>query len=578
VRGFASPFRLYSLKKSFRIVLIKPSHYDDAGYVIRWQLSSIPSNSLACLYAITEKVRLSGLLGDEIDLVIDVYDETNQKIPIEKILKRFKTPEVRGMICMVGVQSNQFPRAVDLAQPFLDRSIPVLIGGFHVSGCLAMLDKLPDDLSGAMRDGITLVAGEVEATWGNILQDALQGDLKPLYNFLDDLPALQEQSAPILPAKVISRYVGSLATFDAGRGCPFTCSFCTIINVQGRKSRFRTADDVEAIVRENWKNGIRRYFVTDDDFARNRNWESIFDRLIHLRENEGMNINMILQVDTACHRIPRFIQKAGKAGCHKVFIGLENINAAALKSTGKKQNHVAQYRKMLQDWRQAGVLITAGYIIGFPDDTHDSVMRDIETIKRELPIDLLEFFMLTPLPGSEDHRALVKAGVWLEPDMNKYDLEYPCTEHPLMSSEEWRQTYMDAWHSYYGDENVERLFRRRLADGNSLRRLQEQVMWFYGSILFEKLHPLQSGILRRKSRSERRPGFPVENVVRFYTRRFFDITSTAIGLLRLHLKLNKMRKRIQNDPEGKAYCDIATTPVSETLPVSDEKFVTISGT
>ena len=549
------------LKKPFRIVLIKPSHYDDEGYVIRWHLSSIPSNSLACLYAITEQVRLSGTLDNDVQLIIDVYDETNQKIPVNKILKQFR--DTRGIVCMVGVQTNQFPRAVDLSHAFMAKGIPTLIGGFHVSGCLSMLEKMPDDLSSAMTEGITLVAGEVEETWGDILKDALQGKLKPLYNFLDDLPALQEQSAPILPTKVVSRYVGSLATFDAGRGCPFTCSFCTIINVQGRKSRFRTADDVETIIRENWKNGIRRYFVTDDDFARNRNWEPIFDRLIHLRETEGMNINMILQVDTACHRIPRFIEKAGKAGCHKVFIGLENINADSLKGTGKKQNHVEQYRDMLQDWRRAGVLITAGYIIGFPTDTYTSVMRDIEIIKKELPIDLLEFFMLTPLPGSQDHQTLVKQGVWLEPDMNSYDLEHPCTQHPKMSPDEWHRTYMAAWHSYYSDENVERLFRRRFADGNSVRRLQEQVMWFYGSILFEKVHPLQSGILRRKSRSERRPGLPVENALGFYIRRFMNIAWTATGLLKLHFKLDKIRKRVQKDPKSKEYQDMATTPVSK---------------
>jgi len=556
------------LKQPFRIVLIKPSHYDDNGYVIRWQLSSIPSNSLACLYAITEKVYALGELGDNVEIIIDVYDETNQKIPVKKILKQFRSPHAKGVICMVGVQTNQFPRAVDLSHQFMKEKLPVLIGGFHVSGCLSMLEKIPDDLSSAMSDGITLVAGEVEESWGGILKDVMQDKLKPLYDFLSDLPGLQEQAAPILPEKVVSRYVGGLTTFDAGRGCPFACSFCTIINVQGQKSRFRTADDVEVIVRKNWENGIRRYFVTDDDFARNRNWESILDRLIHLREKEGIRISMILQVDTACHRLPRFIEKAGRAGCHKVFIGLENINPEALKSTGKKQNHVEEYRVMLQDWRRQGVLVTAGYIIGFPNDTYESVMSDIEIIKKELPIDLLEFFMLTPLPGSEDHQTLVNEGVWLEPDMNKYDLEHPCSKHPRMSDEEWYRTYRAAWDSYYSEENVERLLRRRWADGNSMRRLTEQVMWFYGSILYESIHPLQSGILRRIDRDERRPGLPIENILKFNLQRFVSIISTVIGLLRLHFKLNKIKNRVESNPRGKFYQDTATEPIKKVKVIS----------
>ena len=75
----------------------------------------------------------------------------------------------------------------------------------------------------------------------------------------------------------------------------------------------------------------------------------------------------------------------------------------------------------------------AGYILGFPNDTIESIMHDIDVIKRELPIDLLEFFYLTPLPGSEDHLKLHKAGAALDPDMNKYDFNHICAAHPKMS-------------------------------------------------------------------------------------------------------------------------------------------------
>ena len=123
---------------------------------------------------------------------------------------------------------------------------------------------------------------------------------------------------PFLPRPLVTRIAGHYASFDAGRGCPFQCSFCTIINVQGRKSRYRTADDVEAIVSANAAQGITRFFVTDDNFARNRNWEPILDRLIELRE-EGIKIRLILQVDTLCHRIPGFVEKAAARGLQRCF-------------------------------------------------------------------------------------------------------------------------------------------------------------------------------------------------------------------------------------------------------------------
>ncbi len=241
---------------------------------------------------------------------------------------------------------------------------------------------------------------------------------------MNDLPGIEHVPTPHLPASVIKRTYGANASFDAGRGCPFQCSFCTIINVQGRKSRRRSPDDVERIVRDNAAQGILRFFITDDNFARNKDWEPIFDRLIQLREVEKIKIRLIIQVDTLCHRMPNFIEKAARAGVKRVFIGLENINPDNLVAAKKKQNKITEYRKMLLAWKNVGVITYAGYILGFPNDTPERIRRDIEIIKKELPVDLLEFFFLTPLPGSEDHKKLLEKGVWMDPDLNKYDLNH----------------------------------------------------------------------------------------------------------------------------------------------------------
>ncbi len=115
---------------------------------------------------------------------------------------------------------------------------------------------------------------------------------------------------------------------------------------------------------------------------------------------------------------------------------------------------------MLLAWKSAGVLTYAGYILGFPNDTVESIMHDIDVIKRELPVDLLEFFYLTPLPGSEDHLKLFKAGAPLDPDMNKYDLNHICTTHPKMSRDEWDRAYKMAWQRYYTIDHVETILRR----------------------------------------------------------------------------------------------------------------------
>jgi radical SAM superfamily enzyme YgiQ (UPF0313 family) len=313
-------------KRPFLLFLIKPSHYDDDGYVIQWVRSSLPSNTLAALNGLALDCAERGVLGDDVEIRISVYDETNTRIRPREIISQMREAGDRGLVCLVGVQTNQFPRAVDIARPLRAAGVPVCIGGFHVSGCIAMLPDIPPGLREAMDLGITLFAGEVEGRLEMLLRAAQRDELQPLYNFMNDLPSLEGAAAPYLPVKVVRRTSGIRTSFDAGRGCPFLCSFCTIINVQGRKSRARSPDDIERIVRENLAQGVHNFFITDDNLARNQNWEAIFDRLIKMREEEGLRIQIVAQVDTMVHKIRGFIAKAGRAGVNRVFIGLENIN------------------------------------------------------------------------------------------------------------------------------------------------------------------------------------------------------------------------------------------------------------
>jgi hypothetical protein len=500
-------------------------------------------------------------LGPDVDIELEAYDECNKIIDVKAMAKRIKAGG-GGFVGLVGVQSNQFPRAVDLARAFRALDVPVVIGGFHFSGCISMLPELPPDLKEAQALGVTLFAGEGEGRMADLLRDIDAGQAKPLYNYLHDMPSMEAAVIPVLPKQVIGRIVGHHACFDAGRGCPFQCSFCTIINVQGRKSRYRTADDVEAIVRANYAQGINHYFVTDDNFARNRNWESILDRLIDLRENKGVPIKLILQVDTLCHRIPGFIEKAARAGCNQVFVGLESVNPESLQGAKKRQNKIWEYRVMLQAWRKQKVMTWAGLITGFPTDTPESIARDIEIIKKELPLDILEFFFLTPLPGSEDHKVLYHKGVAMDPDMNKYDLEHVTTGHPKMSPAQWTKAYRDAYSRYYSDEHVETILKRAAATGLRMNKVADVMTAFSSAARIEGVHPLQCGIVRRKVRTSRRHGLPVVNPLIFYPVRAVEFVSVVAQWLTVGWRYHRIKKRIIEDPASKTYVDDATRPVS----------------
>lgn len=549
----------------FHFVMIKPSHYDDDGYPIQWLRSEIPSNTLAAVNGLGLDCQQRAVLGPDTEIQLHAYDETNTRIKPRKIIRSIRKNGGSGFIGFVGVQSNQFSRAVDLARPFLAAGLPVAIGGFHVSGCLSMLSEMPAEIRRAQEMGISIFAGEAEDNaLDEVLRDAYSGQLKPVYNHMKHLPDLEGQPMPILPFETVQRTRGQYSSFDLGRGCPFQCSFCTIINVQGRKSRYRTADDLEAIIRDNARQGIEKFFITDDNFARNKHWESLFDRLIRLREELGFKIKLIIQVDTLCHQIPRFIEKACRAGVKRVFIGLENINPDNLIAAKKRQNRITEYRRMLQEWRAHGATTYAGYILGFPHDTKESILRDVEIIKRELPIELLEFYQLTPLPGSEDHRTLLGRGDWMDPDLNKYDLHHRVTHHPKMSDGEWDEAYREAWAAYYNDAHLETVIRRAAANSKGRPRATMRVMlWFNLMFQIEHLHPLEGGIFRRKVRRDRRPDLPIEHPLVFYPKYAAETAAKAIRYAKMIRNAYRIYSRVMRDQNRSAYRDIAILPLEE---------------
>jgi hypothetical protein len=561
-------------RSRFQLILIKPSHYDDDGYLIRWWRAMSPSNSLASVYSIAADCAERQVLGPDVAIDIVVMDEINTRIGVPALIERFRRHGNFGCVALVGVQSNQYPRALDIGRPFRAAGIAVSIGGFHVSGCLSMLDGHAVDLDACRDMGIAIFAGEAEGRLEIMLRDAAAGQIKPLYNFMNDLPSIEGTPTPFLPKRHVMRTLGQSASFDAGRGCPYQCSFCTIINVQGRKSRYRSPDDIEQLVRLNFAQGISSFFITDDNFARNKEWESIFDRLIDLRERDRIPIRLLIQVDTLCHKIPNFIEKAKRAGVTKVFIGLENINPDNLAAAKKRQNKITEYRKMLLAWKAQGIVTFAGYILGFPADTPATIRRDIAIIQRELPVDLLEFFILTPLPGSEDHQTLWKNGVAMSPDLNVYDTEHVCTAHSVMSSKEWRDIYHEAWSLYYTPAHMKTLLRRAAVNGVPLLNLAKYLLTFSTTDRLEQVHPLQGGILRLKHPSERRLGLPQESAWIFWPRFLGGTIKKQAILAGAAAWLLMWVFAIARDANARSYKDLALMPVGD----DDEKLDLITKT
>ncbi len=515
------------------VILVKPSKYDDDGYVIHHVRGVLPSNTLNAL---------NGLIRDtaqKMGVNVDVHliDETVQLVVPEKVMRRWSIPGVPTLVGLVGVQTNQFPRAVDLALRFRQLGAMVVMGGFHISGTMALLGLTPE-LQQLREQGVSLFAGEAEGRLEELLTDALKGSLKSIY-WMGDLPDLaKEWAAPLVDDSVAKRFVLPYAgTMDTSRGCVFKCSFCTIIHVQGNFMRYRSPELIEKHVREHYPR-IKHYFFTDDNMSRNPQWREIFERLIRMREQEGIRITFMMQVDVPSYRIPGFVQLAAKAGCTQVFIGLESLNAENLKAASKGQNKVNHFEEMMQTWHRHGVVVHTSYIIGFPHDTVESVRQDITTLMEVVQPDQASFFMLTPLPGSVDHLEMTRRGEWMSPDFNEYDSFHAAQNHPNMSHEEWFNVYREAWKRFYSVENLTKVLNR--ATPESYWGVFKNAVWYAYATHCEEAHPMITGFWRLKGRTERRPTFPIESRLAYAWRRTKDTAVLSWRVIKLILMFEKI--------------------------------------
>ncbi|HEY4612870.1 MAG TPA: radical SAM protein [Bacteroidota bacterium] len=528
------------------LTLVRATNYTDDGYPIRTRIGVIRSNTLTQMGTLAQDL-ITDPFFSGVSLRVRLIDEAIERVPVNEILRRSRTPGVKTMVMLVGVQTNQFPRAQDIASWFLPHGIPVLLGGFHVSGMLAMVG-MTADLRAALSNGIILVAGEVEGErLPTIVKDVLRGEAKPLYNYLHPLPDITDIPLPRLTKRDFRRFASAYGTIESGRGCVFTCDFCTIINVQGRTMRHRNPQQVIEFVRQSYREaGTTHCFFTDDNLARNPRWRELFEGLARLRENENIPFTFMMQSDLAARRLPGgdFFILAAKAGCRQVFFGVESVNRDNLRSQEKFQNQVSQYSDLVAHCRSVGITCHAGYILGLPFDTPISLQQDIAELQR-IGFDSASFYILTPLPGSKDHQRWWRERRWMDKDFNNYDSAHVAVAPERMTNEELKDAYHAAWDQFYSTAHMVAVLKQWR---HHWKRYWDR-MFFFAAYLYasrvERLHPMNCGFWTVRKRTDRRPGFPREAFIPFWWNRF---TTTVfrlreIGKLFFHLEEVWLRSR-----------------------------------
>lgn len=512
-----------TIKKDLVIILIKASTYDKDGYLIRSKWAPLPSNTLATMISLTKEA-FSTLLLQNINYQIEIYNEDTfaQKVRVKKIMARHQHKKV--IIGLVGIQSCMFPRASDLANEFQAAGATIIMGGFHITGGFNMLyygtnpdnpcpHIIPPEFEELMNKGIILFHGEAEELWPQVIKDIYDNNYKTLYH--GGMPDIFDTPLPIYPPNFFEGFLRKLFTIEAGRGCPYNCSFCTIKNVLGKNSRPHSPEKVvENIKSICLKEKNPHFFITDDNFARN---PFCFEILLGLEklQQQGFRFSLMIQSDVLCYKLTKildnktfkFIELFAKAGGSNIFFGIESLDPNTLKEVRKFHNRIDGYTKICALLHKYGITSQASYIIGWPNDTSASIAADIQELKK-MGFDQLALYIRMPLLGSDDHVKFLMTGIKMDEDFNNYDSTQAVMNHPKMTKEELEQSFWLAWEQFYTIGHMV----------TSLKRLPLKnywsvilnYLWYYWSSVCEKSHPMLCGIKRIRTFKDRRPsGRPI---------------------------------------------------------------------
>ncbi|MCD6237198.1 MAG: B12-binding domain-containing radical SAM protein [Thermoplasmata archaeon] len=363
--------------------------------------------------------------------------------------------EWNGNIIGISCRTVSANTAYRVADEFRRRGKTVVLGGYHPSA-------MPEE---AKQHADSVVIGEAELTWPQLLKDFENGKLKPFYR----------QNRPVDPELIPSPKrmskkfpFFSVASIQATRGCPFKCSFCPIHKVQGYKYRTRPIDKV---IDEIQSIPSRRLFFVDNSLTIDLEYtKMLFKKMKGLdkRFNCYANINVLGKDD-------ELLRLASDAGCELWIVGFETINQKTIDSIGKTTNVVKEYAKAVKKIHDYGMMIQGLFVFGFDYDTPDIFDRTLEAIYK-WELDKAGFAILTPFPGTSLFRKFEKEGRIITRDWSKYNLKNVVFKPKNMSEQMLFDGTNRLLNKFYSFPNMlRRIFRDERLDLQRLinRSLQE---------------------------------------------------------------------------------------------------------
>ena len=470
------------MSNTLRVVILKPSKYTDDGYVERFRRGFMPNSTVPYMRSMTP-----GSPGGTAAEVHSVDEYVHADLDYLSHLR--PAPGVRTLLALVGVQSHQLHRALDLASYARSRGCMAVVGGPHAMTC---------DTSMLHGRGVSFALAEAELVWHAILRDAAAGELRPVYGA--GTRWQQELEAPVVVPpgrRDLRRYVAPLLGLYPARGCPFACNFCSVIKIAGRRIRSQAIDTTLASLRAAKAAGVGSIMFTSDNF--NKYPEAA--ELLEAIAREQLGLTLFVQCDTQVARQGALVELMGRAGVAQMFVGVESFSRATLLAAKKGQNRPGTYRDIVGLCREHGIKSHLSNIIGFPQDAERDVLEHLDTL-RSLGPTFASFYILCPIPGTEQYDDFLARGLIDEPNLDRFDTTCLTWRHPRFSREQLAGLLYRCYRTFYTAGRAVRHAkgfgprgRRALADAAGIATMT----LFNRYCAWRRTHPMSGGVARVRS-------------------------------------------------------------------------------
>jgi radical SAM superfamily enzyme YgiQ (UPF0313 family) len=343
---------------------------------------------------------------------------TPKDIECIPVVERLDHVDFDADVDLVGITTmgvSPMLRAYQIADRFRKRGVPVFFGGVNFTL----------NYTEAKQHADSVVLGEAEPVWLQLIEDFKRGELKPFYQseLMENLSGLPIPRYDLFNKR--PEFRGALFTVQAARGCPNRCDFCAIGAVNKGKIRFKPIDDV---IRDIKATGSRRIFFADDNMMANPSYyKELYRRMIPLK------IHWIGATTISIGNDADMLKLARKSGCVLFIIGIESISQGSLNSTHKGFNKVEEYGRMIKQIHEAGIIASCTTIFGFDEDDKGVFDRTVEFCM-ENKIRIAPFFLLTPVPGTATWKKLKSEGRIITDDYRLYDTVTSVFQPAKMSS------------------------------------------------------------------------------------------------------------------------------------------------